>query len=176
MCIGGIPVKPLERMSDQLSQCLWNYCTSTADLCCHPDIGCDQLARVAKCCFLWFDFSEGFTFWVQHYFKMCFSVVPLLSLKTGVLLQLQHAPRVFGVGSCKICLCVNLRFVFALLHGGGVGLLVKYSNILCLIGLLLQFRKNSLKVLFWNLIKGGCLNLTFFLTQPLYLHHRDKTI
>lgn len=78
---------------------------------------------------------------------MCFSIVPLLSLETGIFLQFHHAPRDFGVGSCKTCLCVNLRFVFALQHGGGVGLLVKYSNILCLIGLLLQFRKNSLKVL-----------------------------
>lgn len=75
-----------------------------------------------------FDFFEGLSFWVQHYFKICFSIVPVLSLKTGILLQFQH---VFGVGSHKSCLCVNLRFVFALQSGGGVGLLVKYNNILC---------------------------------------------
>lgn len=53
---------------------------------------------------------------------MCFSIVPPLSLETSILLQLQHAPRVVGVGSHKTCLCVNLRFVFALQSGGGVGL------------------------------------------------------
>lgn len=37
--------------------------------------------------YMGFDFSEGFSFWVQHYFQVCFSAVPLLSLKIGILLQ-----------------------------------------------------------------------------------------
>lgn len=52
--------------------------------------------------FMVLDFSEGFTFCVQRYFKMPFSIVPLLSLKTGTLLQFQHAPPVVKL----VCLLI----------------------------------------------------------------------